>query len=211
MNETKDKWARVIIIGILMFIAALLILGYCLFDSCRIRHNTRLASEEYQELISYEAIEPEKKEIVPETEAPASEEPADIQSVIPDDGNSYIGMISIPALDLNLPVLSECTEAKLYIAPCRYEGSAEEKNLIICAHNYKSHFARLKTLSVDSDVYFTDISGNEFRYKVAKTERVKGEAIEYMKAGEWDLTLFTCTIGGASRETVRCVLQPKHF
>ena len=28
--------------------------------------------------------------------------------------------------------------------------------------------------------------------------------IEDLKAGNWDLTLFTCTLGGRTRVTVRC-------
>jgi sortase A len=28
-----------------------------------------------------------------------------------------------------------------------------------------------------------------------------------MESGDWDLTLFTCTTGGQSRITVRCVLK----
>ena len=54
------------------------------------------------------------------------------------------------------------------------------------------------------EVVFTDIDGNIFRYQVVKKEVLKSTAIEEMEAGEWDLTLFTCTVGGASRMTVRC-------
>ena len=32
-----------------------------------------------------------------------------------------------------------------------------------------------------------------------------GTAVEEMEAGEWDLTLFTCTPDSRSRVTVRCV------
>jgi sortase A len=28
--------------------------------------------------------------------------------------------------------------------------------------------------------------------------------VEEMESDEWDLTLFTCTIGGKSRVTIRC-------
>ena len=51
---------------------------------------------------------------------------------------------------------------------------------------------------------FTDIDGNIFRYAVVEKEVLKDTAIKEMTAGEWDLTLFTCTVGGASRMTVRC-------
>ena len=50
------------------------------------------------------------------------------------------------------------------------------------------------------------MDGNRFIYAVSGTEQLPGTAIEEMKSGDWDLTLFTCTIGGAARVTVRCVL-----
>ena len=38
-------------------------------------------------------------------------------------------------------------------------------------------------------------------------ETVPGTDFTGMKAGVWDLTLFTCTWGGGSRLAVRCVLD----
>ncbi len=38
------------------------------------------------------------------------------------DGQYYLGYISIPAIGIELPVLSEWSYANLKIAPCRYEG-----------------------------------------------------------------------------------------
>ena len=46
-------------------------------------------------------------------------------------------------------------------------------------------------------------SGVEY-YEVAGVEVLKGTAVEEMQAGDWELTLFTCTIGGKARVTVRC-------
>ena len=35
-------------------------------------------------------------------------------------------------------------------------------------------------------------------------ETLDADAVDYMSAGDWDLTLFTCTYGGQSRVTIRC-------
>jgi sortase A len=35
-------------------------------------------------------------------------------------------------------------------------------------------------------------------------EILRPTAVEEMISGDWDLTLFTCTIGGATRVTIRC-------
>ena len=90
------------------------------------------------------------------------------------------------------------------VAPCRYEGSAYTDDLILAAHNYPAHFGNLKTLHPGDQVSFTDVDGNQFQYQVVELETLQPTAIQEMEAGEWDLTLFTCTLGGQSRVTVRC-------
>ena len=54
---------------------------------------------------------------------------------------------------------------------------------------------------------FTDVDGNIFRYTVADLEQLEGTDVKEMEAGDWDLTLFTCTLGGQYRVTVRCVRE----
>ena len=120
------------------------------------------------------------------------------------DGQTYIGVLEVPALSLTLPVISEWSYPRLKIAPCRYTGSVYMDNMVIAAHNYQSHFGKLGRLSPDDDVTFTDVDGNVFAYKVVEIETLSPHAMEEMTTGDWDLTLFTCTIGGQSRVTVRC-------
>ena len=123
------------------------------------------------------------------------------------DGQTYIGMVEVPALELSLPVISEWTYPRLKKAPCRYVGSVYSKDMVICGHNYDRHFGRLKDLAVGDEVRFTDMDGNVFFYTVCGTEQLGKYAVEEMLAGEWDLTLFTCTKGGRMRVTVRCKLE----
>ena len=70
------------------------------------------------------------------------------------------------------------------------------------------HFGLIKNLHYGDDVTFTDMDGNTFRYQVIEVETLKPLAVEEMKTGDWDLTLFTCTLGGATRVTVRCSRVP---
>lgn len=60
-------------------------------------------------------------------------------------------------------------------------------------------------LGVGAEVRFTDVAGQTFRYTVVGQERIDGYDVEGMQAGDWDLTLFTCTWSRVSRVTVRCV------
>ena len=124
------------------------------------------------------------------------------------DGVQYIGSISVPELQIELPVAAEWSYPALKTSPCRYMGSIYTNDLIICAHNYQSHFGTIKNLHTDSEILFTDVQGNVSRYKVLSMEELPGTAVERMQFGDaddWDLTLFTCTLGGQSRVTVRAV------
>ena len=127
--------------------------------------------------------------------------------IIEIDGNRYVGYVDIPVLGLSLPVLESWSYPNLKISPCRYEGSAYDNDLIIAAHNYERHFGGLKTLSVGDEVRFTDGDGNVFVYQVSVLDTLQPTQVEEMSAGDdWDLTLFTCTLGGQQRVTVRCTL-----
>ena len=179
-------------IGLLLLAAALFLAGYNIWDEGS-------AQQVLDQLVSE----------TPQPEPPAPEEPTPEYVLHPEmdmptveiDGNRYIGRVTIPALGLELPVMSQWSYPNLKIAPCRYQGSAYTGDLIIAGHNY---------LGVGDAVLFTDADGNQFRYTVAQVETLAKTAVEEMAAGDWDLTLFTCTLGGQTRVTVRCV-ETKDF
>ena len=120
------------------------------------------------------------------------------------DGYECIGYLSIPSLNLELPVLTDWSYEKLKKAPCLYYGSYFEKNFVIAAHNYKSHFGRLSELHKGDKVIFTNVVGKAYKYEVILLETLQSKATEEMLTSGFDLSLYTCTPGGASRVTVRC-------
>lgn len=131
------------------------------------------------------------------------------ENLIEADGRLYVGIISIPSLQLELPVLSEWSYPNLKLSPCRYSGTAAGGNLIIAAHNYRSHFGRLQELGSGDTIFFTDGNGVTYEYETTQTENINGSdisAMEFGSADSWDLTLFTCTLSGQSRVTVRATL-----
>lgn len=121
------------------------------------------------------------------------------------DNNRYIGTISIPVLGIELPVMEKWSYAGMKKAPGRYAGSVYNDDLIICGHNYSSHFGGLVNLQAGDLIAFTDIYGNSFNFNVAEIETLAGNAGDMIYEGEWDLTLFTCTVSGLQRVTVRAV------
>lgn len=120
------------------------------------------------------------------------------------DGYGYVGYLSIPSWNLELPIMGDWDYARLRIAPCRYFGTVRGENLVLMAHNYRWHFGRLSELSLGDSVLFTDMDGVVTRYRVAAKDVLPPDSVEEMTAGAFDLTLFTCTYGGQSRVVVFC-------
>lgn len=127
-------------------------------------------------------------------------------SAVAIDNTNYIGTLNIPALELTLPIASEWSLSQARRTPCRWTGSLNESNLILAGHNYRMHFGHLTDLESGDLVSFTDCNGEEFWYEVIETVVIAGTDIAGMLEGDdkWDLTLFTCTYGGANRVAVRC-------
>ena len=115
-----------------------------------------------------------------------------------------IGILSIPVLKVELPVLTNWSYEKLRKAPCHYYGSCCEPDFVIAAHNYRSHFGRLSQLVAGDLVLFTDVEGTVYCYEVVLLETLFPTATEEMLTSGFDLSLYTCTPGGANRVTVRC-------
>ena len=120
------------------------------------------------------------------------------------DGNAYIGYLTIGELGLELPVMSGWSSDQLQISPCRFSGTVRGEDLVIMAHNYKSHFGSLAQLQQGDEVRFADMDGNVWHYQVVATDNLGAEEVEAMTAGDYDLTLFTCATNRIQRVTVRC-------
>lgn len=116
----------------------------------------------------------------------------------------FIGYISIPNLELQLPVMSETKMELMKIAPCRFSGSPKTNDLVIGAHNYQSHFGNIDDLVQGNKVYFTDMEGVTWEYEVEFTEILSPNEADELQNGEFPLTIYTCTYDGSSRITVRC-------
>lgn len=218
MKITKGK-CFVILGSLLLLAAAILILSNIIQDK-KSGERAREVLEVLEVKISDEAKKAEVTETKVQTSteqiytAPSedlfaqygTEEPTTQEKLAEIDGNSYVGIISIPSLDVRLPVMSEWSYANLKISPCRYSGRADTDDIIIAAHNYSSHFGNINSLSVGDEMVFIAADGTEYRYNVIQIDTLDGTDVEGLIAndnGNWDLTLFTCTLSGQSRVCVR--------
>ena len=202
-----------ILLGLLLIAAALFLTAYNLYDEQRAEQSALQVIDRLEDYLPSEVPTEASTEPIVE-QAPVPSDAPDYV-LCPDmempvetiNGIDYIGVLQIPLLELELPIASEWNYPNLKTAPCRYSGSAYLNNMIICAHNYSSHFGKLKSLSEGDAATFTDMAGNVFIYKMVERETLNPSDIEEMEDGDWDLTLFTCTVGGKTRVTIRFKLD----
>ena len=121
------------------------------------------------------------------------------------DGTPYLGVISIPSADVELPVISEFNYNYLNIAPCRYRGAIGTDDVVIVGHNYSSHFGRLSSVDVSDRVVITLMNGTTVSYTVTDTEKIGGSDVSKLDEGSRDLTILTCDMTGNYRLLVRCI------
>lgn len=200
----KARNRLILAAGLLCIAAALLMAGSNLLENSRAQRTAQAAVTQLKPQAG-PPLQNESQHAEPEW-VPFLD-PDSGQMVVEIGGWYYMGYLSLPTLGLDLPVQSTWSYPQLKVSPCRYTGSAEENDLIVAAHNYDSHFGRLHTMQEGDEVYFTDVLGNVFAYTVAQVETLQPTAIEQMENGDWDLTLFTCTVGGKARVTVRCIRE----
>lgn len=190
-------------LGLLLLAAALFLTVYNRMASYEAGETSRQVIEQLCETLPTESAAETEAPAIPEYLLDAGRE-MPVQTI---GGKDYIGVLTIPSLELELPVISQWDYAALKVAPCRYSGSLYQNNLIICAHNFATHFGKLKNLRVGDIAIFTDMEENAVTFQMVERETLEPTDLEGMEAGDWDMTLYTCTVGGQSRVTVRFVRE----
>lgn len=201
--------------GLLLIAAALIFTGYNLWDSRRAGKASDDLMRQIGPMINTDPV-PVHGRIAVSGENGWEYHPGEIEypdyilnpnmdmPVVQIEGKEYIGIVSIPSIERTMTVCSSWSYKNLKKSACRYEGSAYLDNMVICAHNYNKHFGPLRHLRYNDTVTFTDIDGNVFNYKVVEIETLPPSGVEQMTSGDWDLTLFTCTLDLTGRLAVRC-------
>ena len=185
----KKSGVILISLGAVLILAALLLLLYN-------RSEDRRAGQEAESL-----LEDVRSSMAANADPDPQEEP--VEEITYD----YAGVIAIPDLSLELPVIDQWSYARLKVAPCRQSGAAADGDLVIAAHNYKSHFGYLDRLEPGASVIFTDMEGTVYRYAVEEIRQLEPEDAEDVSSvfsSEYPLVLYTCTPGGKARVAVFC-------
>lgn len=203
MKRSKDLKKLLIGIGMLLIAVAIGLSVYNVYDSHRAEQKAARIAQAFSAVVR----PAEETEVLPEyISHPDMEMPT-----IEIEGERYVGTLIIPDLELELPVAAgEFSMKKLKKTPAVYAGSVYQNNMVIAAHNYRSHFGRLPWLDIGAPILFKDAAGNTFRYTVGWSEKVQPSDPDRMtEPADWDLTLFTCTYDNKQRFTLRLIAEEK--
>jgi len=158
---------------------------------------------------------PEEEEIVAETQVVQTEVEVEVpeeQRSVANDGTEYysIGVVNIPSINVNYPILSTYSDALLKIAPCKFHGPNpnEVGNLCIAGHNYRNSkfFSKVPKLENGDIVEITDLSGNTVTYAVYDKFIVNPDQLEctsQLTGGRREITLITCTDDNKQRYIIK--------
>lgn len=227
----EDRIPRILIAaGILVILAAGAIEGYSLIDDHlaglraqnllnQIRTEPPVTPPVISPSVTHVSVLPSESEPTVSNSVTNPEPPLTTQESIYTSGTQApneliepkpqyqtIGVLTIPVLKLELPVISNYTDSNLKISVCRYEGEVLEnpERLVIAGHNYKSHFGKLPTLTLGDELSFQGNDGSIYYYTVTEITVISMYDNEALEQGEWDITLFTCDSDRSKRVLVRC-------
>lgn len=211
MNSRRKLSNLIICVGLIFIVASILLSSYNMYDETRAARSVNEIKEvliaeipgyDHKSIVEYIAepyIETEHEELPLYVLNPEMKMPTVTVSTF-----ECIGILNIPLLNLELPVIGDWSYSNLRLAPCRYSGSAYDGNFVICAHNYEEHFGNIQKLTEGDEIIFTDAEGNNFYYEVEFIDILQPTDTEDMVSEDYDLTLFTCNFTGQIRITVRC-------
>lgn len=125
-----------------------------------------------------------------------------------------IGIINIPTIDIEFPIVEGSNRANIAVAIGHMKGTSVlggEGNCVLAGHHggiYGVFFKNLEKLKKDDKVVLTDEYGKSYTYKVSKSFKVKPTDVYVTDNLEgYNLTLLTCQDNGKNRLIVRCKLE----
>lgn len=115
-------------------------------------------------------------------------------------GYTMLGRLSIPSINLDLPVLDRASEASMKVSIGVLYGVGLNKigNTVIAGHNYRNgtFFSNLKKVENGDTIYITDNSGKKIKYTVYNVYTTTSSDFDYASrdtAGKREVSLTTCT------------------
>lgn len=125
-------------------------------------------------------------------------------------GYKIVGIIKIPKIDLEYPILEKTTVESLNVSITKFWGNEinEIGNVTLAGHNNFSGvmFGRIKKLVVGDIIELTDAQNVTLQYEVFETKIIDPNDISCIlpiEEGRREITLITCENGKANRFIVK--------
>ncbi len=126
------------------------------------------------------------------------------------EGYNVIGIISIPKIDLEYPILEQTTEKTMKISISRFWGGEVNSfgNLSLAGHNNYdgTMFGKNKNLQIGDIVELTDLNGKTIKYEIKeifKTDPNDTSVLVTNNETIREVTLITCSKGRAERLIIK--------
>lgn len=125
-------------------------------------------------------------------------------------GHKVVGIIKIPKIELEYPILENTTKETLNLSITKFWGNQinEIGNVSLAGHNNLNGtmFGKTKRLEVGDIIELTDIQNVTLKYKVFKMYVIDPNDISCIlpeQEGTREVTLITCTNGNKNRLIVK--------
>ena len=115
-------------------------------------------------------------------------------------GDSYVGILAIPQIDLNLPILNNCDNGNLDKGICLYGFN---DRYIIAGHNRTSQFRKITQLKNGDKAIIYNTRSIKNEYSLVKIEKINSSDYSLLMDADYALTLFTCDFSGNMRYVLR--------
>ncbi len=119
-------------------------------------------------------------------------------------GSDYCGIVELPVYHTALPVHAVWDAKRVTQYPCRYLGSIYDGPLIIGGSDAPGQFHFMDVISLEDEVYITDMTGERYRYRVQDIQITDDVSTEALKASPADLILFAKNAFSLQWTVVRC-------
>ena len=134
------------------------------------------------------------------------EQPIELQM----QGHKVIGIIKIPAIDLEYPIIDKTTKETMRISISKFSGGEinEIGNVALAGHNNYSGtmFGKNKNLKIKDKIYLTDLTRRTIVYEIYNifvTDPNDTSILETEDKTKRELTLITCKNGRSERLIIK--------
>lgn len=139
-------------------------------------------------------------------EAQNQKQPIELQM----QGHKVIGIIKIPAIDLEYPIIDKTTKETMRISISKFSGGEinEIGNVALAGHNNYSGtmFGKNKNLKIKDKIYLTDLTRRTIEYEIYNifvTDPNDTSILETEDKTKRELTLITCKNGRSERLIIK--------